>query len=279
MAEKIVELYPNFLIVGVMKAATTTLSDYLSLHPNIHIPADEIHFFNSEDKYQKGIAYYRSLFSPEPGEYRVGEKTPTYSYYQAAPSRIAQFNPNIRLIWIFRNPTLRAYSHYWFFVQNGQEKHPFEKAIELEPLKRSKNIGYSYVDRGLYVQQVERFLNYFPKENMLFLLYESFRKTPVETIKKCLDFLELPIDLKLAEVDQSRNVTYLPRNVYLQWLIYKYFYRRFRLGYKVISKLNRRRGVSYPPLCDETKKKLDEFYQPYNLQFSKLTGLDISAWQ
>lgn len=279
MADKSLELYPNFLIVGVMKAATTTLSDYLSLHPNIHIPVDEIHFFNSEDKYQKGIAYYRSLFSPEPGEYMVGEKTPTYSYYQAAPPRIAQFNPNIKLIWIFRNPTLRAYSHYWFFVQNGQERHSFEKAIELEPLKRSENIGYSYVDRGLYVQQVERFLNYFPKENMLFLLYESFRKTPSETIKKCLQFLELPADLKLAKGDQSRNVTYLPRNVYLQWLAYKYFYRRFRLGYRAISKFNRRRGVSYPPLCEETKKKLDEFYRPYNLQFSKLTGLDISAWR
>jgi hypothetical protein len=279
MPDKISVLYPNFLIVGVMKAATTTLSDHLGLHPHVHIPADEIHFFNSDDKYQKGICYYQSFFDPKPDEYIIGEKTPTYSYHPACASRIAQFNPDIKLIWIFRNPTLRAYSHYWFFIQNGQERYSFEKAIELEPRRRTKNIGYSYIDRGIYIHQVKRFLKYFPRDNMLFLLYEEFKNNSSETINKCLDFLGLPVDLYLAEPDQSRNITHLPRNIYIQWLAYHYFYRRFRLGYRIISKLNRRRSASYPPLDHETRKKLNEFYQPYNRQFSQLTGLDISSWQ
>lgn len=270
---------PNFLIVGVMKAATTTLSDYLNLHPNIHIPTHEIHFFNADDKYKKGIGYYQSFFTPMPDEYRVGEKTPTYSYHQTSPGRIAQFNPDIKLIWIFRNPTLRAYSHYWFFVQNGQERYSFETAIEWEPLRKIDNIGYSYVDRGLYIHQLERYLQYFPRENMLFLLYEDFKKNPIGTIRKCFEFLELPVDVHLKDMSPSRNITRLPRSVFLQYLAYKYFYRKFRIGYKMVSKLNLHGRADYPPLADKTRKQLNEFYYPYNIQFSKLTGLDISSWQ
>jgi hypothetical protein len=279
MCPDIGTLCPHFLIVGVMKAATTTLSDYLSLHPNIHMPTQEIHFFNADDRYEKGMDYYQSFFTPMPHEYMVGEKTPTYSYHRASPARIAQYNPNIRLIWIFRNPTLRAYSHYRFFVQNGQERYSFEKAIELEPLRRAANIGYSYIDRGLYIQQVERFLQYFPRKNMLFLLYEDFKKNPADVIQTCFEFLELPIDIQPIEIDLSRNTTRLPRSIFLQFLAYKCLYRKFRIGYKLVSKLNLHGRTAYPPLADKTRQQLDRFYTPYNIQFSKLTGLDISSWQ
>ena len=272
-------LYPNFLIVGVMKAATTTLSDSLGTHPNIHIPPDEIHFFDKEDAYQKGINYYQSFFKPEPGEYRVGEKTPTYSYYQPSARRIAEFNPEMKLIWIFRNPILRAYSHYWYFIQNGQERYSFEKAIDLEPLRKHKNIGHTYLDRGIYICQIERFLQYFPRENMLFLLYEDFRENPSQAIKECLKFLELPANLNLNGHQNSRNITHLPRSVTLQWLAYTCFYQRFKPGYKIVKRLNIRRDRGYPPLSVETKLRLSRFYQPYNIRFAKITGLDISSWQ
>jgi hypothetical protein len=135
------------------------------------------------------------------------------------------------------------------------------------------------VDRVLYVEQIKRYLTYFPRENMLFLLYENFKKNPAETVKQCLEFFELPVDLNLIESSPARNITRLPRSVDLQWLAYRYFYKRFRLGYKLVSKLNLRRQVGYPRLADETKQKLDEFYRPYNIQFSQLTNLDISSWQ
>ena len=279
MCPDIGTLCPNFLIVGVMKAATTTLSDYLSLHPNIHLPANEIHFFNSDARYEKGIGYYQRFFTPGPNEYMVGEKTPTYSYHQDSPARIAQFNPHIRLIWIFRNPSLRAYSHYRFFVQNGQERYSFEKAIELEPLRKIGNIGYSYVDRGLYIHQLERYLQYFPKKSMLFLLYEEFTKHSASTIRKCFDFLELPVDSNLVEIGRSRNTTRLPRSIFLQYLAYKCFYRKFKIGYKLVSKLNLHGRTEYPPLADRTWKQLNAFYHPYNTQFAELTGLDISSWE
>jgi hypothetical protein len=114
---------------------------------------------------------------------------------------------------------------------------------------------------------------------MLFLLYEDFKKDPVSTIRKCFEFLELPVDIHLKAMSQSRNITRLPRSIFLQYLAYKYFYRKFRIGYKMVSKLNLHSRADYPLLADKTKKQLDEFYYPYNIQLSKLTGLDVSSWK
>ena len=272
-------LYPNFLIVGVMKAATTALSSYLNRHPNIYLPPHELHFFNRDDRYQKGSHYYQQQFTPGPDEYSVGEKTPTYSYHERAPQRIAKFNPDMRLIWIFRNPTERAHSHYWYFVQNGQERLSFKKALALEPVRIKANIGYAYVDRGLYVTQIKRFLQYFPRENMLFLLHEDFKADPERSIRTCIQFLDLPDMPNLTFGAVPENVTRLPRVPALQWLAYKYLYYRFSLGYKIIHRLNRRKQAGYPSLPEALKAQLDHFYGPYNAQFADLTGLDVVRWQ
>ncbi len=271
--------YPNFLIVGVMKAGTTALGTYLNRHPNIHLPSRELHFFSRDDRYQRGSHYYRQLFTPGPREYRVGEKTPTYSYHERCAQRIASFNPDMKLIWIFRNPTERAYSHYWYFVQNGQERLPFEEALALEPVRIKENIGYSYVDRGLYAVQIERFLQHFPRESMLFVLHEDLRADPERTVRACVDFLDLPDIPNLTSGTVPENVTRLPKVPALQRLAYKVLYQRFGIGYKLIHRLNVRKQAGYPPLPAAIKARLDRFYAPYNARFAELTGLDIARWQ
>lgn len=262
-----------------MKAATTALSTYLNCHPNVYLPSHELHFFDRDDRYQKGICFYQQFFAPGPEEYRVGEKTPTYSYHEDSPRRIAKFNPDMKLIWIFRNPTERAYSHYWYFVQNGQERYSFEKAITLEPVRRKENIGYSYVDRGLYVVQIERFLQYFPRENMLFLLHEAYQADPESSIRRCTRFLGLPDVPNLTAGTIPTNVTRSPKALIVQWLAYKFLYKRFGPGYKLVRRLNRGREGGYPPMPTSIKTQLDRYYAPFNAQFADVTGLDISGWQ
>lgn len=271
--------YPNFLIVGVMKAGTTALGTYLNRHPNVHLPSRELHFFDRDDRYQEGGRYYRRLFTPGPLESRVGEKTPTYSYHERCAQRIASFNPDMKLIWIFRNPTERAYSHYWYFVQNGQERLSFEEALASEPVRIRENIGYSYVDRGLYAVHIERFLQFFPRERMLFLLHEDLRTAPDRTVKACVHFLDLPDVPNLTSGTIPENVTRLPRVAALQRLAYKVLYHRLGIGYKLIHRLNVRKQAGYPPLPAAIKDRLDRFYAPHNARFAELTGLDIARWQ
>ncbi len=274
-----VGLYPNFLIVGVMKAATTALSTCLNRHPSIYLPTRELHFFDRDDRYSQGNDYYRRQFSPGPQADWVGEKTPTYSYHASCPRRIAQFNPAMKLIWIFRNPTQRAYSHYWYFVQNGQEHLSFEAALAGEPVRRQANIGFSYRDRGLYSVQIRRFLEWFPRDSQLFLLHEDFQAQPAATVKACLEFLGLPHQPELAAGPLPENVTRLPFIPVVQQLAYRYLYERFGAGYRLVHRLNRRRQAGYPPLPAGLKAELDRFYAPYHAEFAALTGLDISKWQ
>jgi len=72
---------PNFIIVGAMKAGTSSLSRYMNSHPEIYIPEEEIHFFNDDKKYSKGIKEYLKSFNLENNDTVnvIGEKTPTYS--------------------------------------------------------------------------------------------------------------------------------------------------------------------------------------------------------
>lgn len=70
-------MVPNFLIVGVMKAGTTTLAYYLNQHPDVFLPDREIHFFDNDKNYARGIQWYEGHFVQACAEQIVGEKTPT----------------------------------------------------------------------------------------------------------------------------------------------------------------------------------------------------------
>lgn len=108
----------DFIIVGAMKSGTSSLAFHLSNHPDIYMPESEVHFFNDDEAYEKGYQHYLNQFEYLQNKI-VGEKTPTYSYLKKCPERIYDFNANVKLIWIFRNPVDRAYSNYWHAVKRG----------------------------------------------------------------------------------------------------------------------------------------------------------------
>ncbi|MDZ7692679.1 MAG: sulfotransferase [Balneolaceae bacterium] len=113
MKREIVDFqYPGFLIVGAMKAGTTTLMRYLVRNPYIAIPNNEIHYFDKESNYRKGLDWYKKKFSASESTQIIGEKTPTYSYDPKVPARIYKDFPDCKIVWLFRNPVDRTYSNY-----------------------------------------------------------------------------------------------------------------------------------------------------------------------
>ena len=136
-------------------------------------------------------------------------------YFPAVPQRIYDASgPEIKLIFILRNPVDRMLSHYLMCKQKGYETQGFYEALKLEKTRISSseknNARFSYLGRCLYALQVKRFLKHFPKENMMFIIFETqFIGNLKKTIEKLLGFLELPlIDLDLGvhaneQCDQS----------------------------------------------------------------------------
>ncbi|HEX5467593.1 MAG TPA: sulfotransferase domain-containing protein [Gaiellaceae bacterium] len=234
-------MLPTFLIIGAQRAGTTSLFDYLLRHPDVSGPrgrdamvswSKEIHFF--DEKFGKGVDWYRSFFPLEAtrARYRrrgrnlqAGEATPYYMFHPAVPARVAETVPDVKLIAILRDPVERAYSHFQLNRRKGREKLSFEEALAAEP-ERLKDVEEwlhgaaeelppsgrhrhphhrhrAYLRRGLYAEQLERWLERFPREQLLVVQTEKLLAAPAETYSEVLNFLGLR-DWRL-ETFEARN--------------------------------------------------------------------------
>jgi hypothetical protein len=209
---------PDFLLIGVMKGGTTSFFNYLAKHPQIRPPfRKEIKFFDIH--YLQGLGWYRAhfptRFKMNPGIV-TGEATPYYIFHPIARDRIAKILPNVRLITLLRNPVDRAYSHYNHMVRVGREPLSFEEAMDREAERLSGEEGkiladprystfnhlhYSYLARGRYVEQLEKWFKLFPREQMLILASEELYTSPASAYRKAIEFLGLsawePNDFKV----------------------------------------------------------------------------------
>ncbi len=194
---------PDFLIVGAQKAGTTALYSYLRRHPGIIGPAwKEISYFDRH--YRRGESWYRGHFPATHRGRLVGEASPSYLFHPLAPERAAALLPEARLIALLRNPVDRALSHYHHEVALGREELPFEQALEQEEertrgetdrLRREPDYfshawwDHTYLARGRYAEQLERWLEAFPPEQLLVLATEELAALPGASYARVLEFL------------------------------------------------------------------------------------------
>jgi len=205
---------PDFVVIGAQKGGTTYMYNELVRHPNVAAAlTKEVHFF--DDNYRKGEATYRAYFPASLGERPsngasrkiTGEASPDYLFHPQAPRRLARMVPQAKLIALLRNPVSRAYSHYHHEVRLGFETQSFEAAIiseaervrgERERMLRdeyypgNKYMHYSYLGRGIYADQLQAWLEWFPRQQMLILKSEDFYKDTPAIMGQVLDFLGLP---------------------------------------------------------------------------------------
>ncbi|ENH98118.1 sulfotransferase [Gracilibacillus halophilus YIM-C55.5] len=267
----------DFLIVGTMKSGTSTLSDYLSLHNNIFIPDNELHYFNNDKLYFKDKKYYDKYYYNAQESQICGEKTPTYSYLSKVPPRIYNMNPNAKLIWIFREPVARTYSNYWHAIVRGAEKLSFTECVESESEFMKENIFRGYVNRSIYIEQVKEYLKYFDIKQMHFILFEELVADPKNTILNTLDFLEVEKNSFTFPNNKikSNERKSLPRSNLLQYYSRKLLKNTFL--FKVFDKINQKPVNKYPPMDNDLKKELIEYFMPYNKELEKIVNKDLTS--
>lgn len=188
----------DFVICGTQKGGTAALDMYLRGHPEVCMAnKKEVHFFDNEDAFRAGTPDYsnfHSFFSPEPRHKVIGEATPIYMYWRDAPRRIWQYNPDMKLIVLLRNPIDRAYSHWNMEKSENRDSSSFWDAIHSEEERCREALPYqhrvySYIDRGFYLEQLRRLWAFFPRKQVLTLKNEELRKNPNETLQKIFAFL------------------------------------------------------------------------------------------
>jgi len=229
---------PDFVIIGAQKGGTSFLYHLLTRHPLVEPAArKELHFFDHPEYFDHGAEWYRRCFprlSAEDGQRSItGEATPYYLFDPPVAKRMAEIVPKARLIALLRNPIDRAFSHYQMQVKRGTEPRTFEEAIEQQ--------DSSYMSRGIYVDQLLRWFEFFGKEQMLILKSEDFFERPVETLKVVLTFLDLP-----------------------DWQ-------------PEASKLQQRRhsGTYTQKMDPSTRQRLEAYFEPYNQRLYECLDVDF----
>jgi hypothetical protein len=232
---------PSFLIIGTQKGGTVALRKYLARHQHI-VPArkKEIGYFDQDVCYGRGDGWYHDHF---PLPHRLGrhgvtfEATPEYLYYPKAAERIFSYDADLKLIVLLREPTERAFSAWNMFrtlrterpdslrsilpdcdpalrdsltrMLAGDAFPPFDRAVrdEIDALRAgSTALEPGYVRRGLYHEQLRRYLARFDRDQLLILNSARLRDDPGSVLPEVVRFLglpeysRLPLDLSLLHV-------------------------------------------------------------------------------
>jgi hypothetical protein len=242
---------PGAVILGAQKCGTSSLHGYLVQHSGVIAPLrKEVHYFDLN--YARGERWYRAHFG------RVGapgvnlDSSPYYLFHPAVPRRMHDLMPDARLIVLLRDPVRRAYSHYWHERHKGREDLSFEAAIDAEPgrlgcaeeqlasgeIEQSRaHQLHSYLARGRYAEQLERWLGCYPREQMLVLRFEEFVRAPLDGLNRTLAFLGLS---PMVSVD-----------------------------------LGARNTRKYPPMAEDTAVRLRAYFEPYNRRLEALLGQEM----
>lgn len=252
---------PTMVIAGAQKSGTTTLVAGLRRHPQILLVSPkELHFFDHDSKYARGLDWYRSRFEPKPQHVHAGEATPVYMYSERARARMAEALPDAKIAVILRDPAKRAYSHYWHVRRLGGEPiETFEEALAAEPQRlatgnHAQRMRWSYVDRGRYIDQVLDLERNHGRHNLHVMLMEDLTRDPEATFAGLLEFLGLDpagaADLPL----ERRNV------------------------YRVPDERGEVKPAEYPPMRPATRAAIVEELRDHNDRMASWLGRDLSAW-
>jgi Sulfotransferase domain len=207
---------PTYLVIGAQKAGTSSLHHYLSDNPAVLTArVKEVQYFTRF--YGRGEGWYRAQFPLVTNERAVrrqfgvapavGEATAACLFDPRSPERVHGFDPEMKLIAVLRDPIERAYSAFHMELRWGRETGTFDEALDREEaelpgvLERlqanprvgpSRGFGRSYVARGLYADQLERWLQFFDREQLLILMSDELDHDPAGTMSRVAGFLGVP---------------------------------------------------------------------------------------
>lgn len=175
---------PNLLIIGAMKSGTSSLHDYLNLHPDIFMSdPKEIHYYADGIYDLKDKGWYTSFFETDK---KIAGTTPqSYTkchnkYYKNIPQRIFKDTPDVKLIYIVRDPIERYASHIL-------ESYHCDNAADVKYSKESGN----YIKTSMYAMQLKAYLEYFSLDQIHILSLEDLQKDKLGELNKIFKFLNI----------------------------------------------------------------------------------------
>lgn len=286
------QIKPNLFIIGAMKAGTTSLHYYLNHHDYIFMcEPKEPGYFVEELNLDKGEDWYLSLFKDAGDAEIIGESSTHYSKFPVhknVAERIAAFSPDSRLVYVMRDPLERALSQYWFSIDSSAKRPVNDIYMERRPILTAFKEDNSYTDFSDYALQLRQYLDYYPRENIYTLTFESLISDPAIETKKLLEWLGVTGGIEKDVFEKrwnatSENIVRIKGFGILQRLRTS---RAWDLISPLVPKSFRKMGASMA--VGETKKNQAEVVQAINYlqpilkqrtkELAAMLGRDFPEW-
>ncbi|MCZ4093946.1 sulfotransferase family protein [Sinorhizobium psoraleae] len=265
----------DFLIIGATKSATTWLQQSLQQDPNIYMPAPELHYFSRY--YDRGDEWYLSNFEGQKDQRLVGEKSNSYMDTEGAAERIRQKLPKAQLIAQLRNPIERAYSDYCMLYRRGEVDRDIARYLD----PRS-GAGGRFLNGGLYFQQLQAYLDRFPAEQILVVLYEDMKIDASAQLDRVRKFMKMTNDLPLRPLEKKVKDKAEPViNPTLRRLLrpLKPVVAPFRksASFKKLRSIAAAE-VQYAPLSADLRARMSDFYATEIEKLGTIVGRNLDGW-
>lgn len=226
-------VFPNTLIIGIQKAGTTSLDDWLNQHPQIYCYntlKDVLLFFRfkTRQEIESRMAKEIPAYNNEPV---VLQSAVNYIFYPQYLQKLHEYQPNAKLIVVLRNPVERAVSSYFYFRKMQRETRSPEEALIYPPkenfIPSRDNHDFTYIEHGFYYRQLKACFHYFKKEQVLVLDYDELVSTPQTLLNKIFSFLAVDnytIDTTPSNVtgnvkNQALQSSLVSQNKYRKWVV------------------------------------------------------------
>ena len=193
---------PDFIIMGAMKSATSTLHTQLELQPGLFMSTPkEPNFFSDDEQYARGVDWYSSLFEKAGSNTLCGESSTHYTKlpdYPLTVERMAKHLTRVKLIYVMRHPIDRLVSHYMHQWSQNIIKCDINEAID----RYEELTAYSN-----YAMQLKPYIEQFGGANILPLFNEAIRQDPQTHLENIANFIDYKGDMKWHQNFANQNVS------------------------------------------------------------------------
>lgn len=299
----------DFVCIGAQKSGTTKLHDVLRLHDSVILPEEkEAHFFEIEERFEKGLNYFFDSFYKEKGECDriLGLVDPNLQLDLLYIKRIIEAFPEVKILFIMRNPVDRAYSHYRMSYLRGIEQLDFTNALLNEesrinfPLDshkgyKTKEKGhfeknhFGYINRGLYYNIIDFLTKNVLPDNFKIILFEDFVSDINNGVNEICEFLEIPNfkeDVSLNKSNQAKEekikgLNSFIRNSFIIRTFKKAIPLEIRRRLKLfLTKLNSKDTSKHDGLSLNEKSNIyHKYFKEEIHKIEKDFGFDLTNWK
>ena len=230
---------------------------------------------NTLDKYESLFVQKESVV--------YGEASVSYLFYENVAEDIKKYNPNAKIIIMLRNPIERAFSHYLMDYRLGLISDSFENIIAKKSKHKNAHLFYQqYIEVSKYATQIQRYLDFFEKENILFIDYEDFKKNVSKTVGQVYSFLNISAEFA-ADINTKYNTFTMPKNKGIRFIYSFVFLRKILTFLFPIYLVKNIRVLLFktdkkPELLKETRSQLRIIFNDDIKKLEEVLAKNYSKW-